>query len=88
MGSGRCHACRSMIRVSSGPEPYNVFLPSALAFAHLALAAAESLALTAGLLRQSFFLVGFVLVPFALAQRIFRALARAFMSLRRWAAVM
>jgi hypothetical protein len=28
------------------------------------------------------------LVPFALAQRIFRALARAFMSLRRWAADM
>jgi hypothetical protein len=46
------------------------------------------LALTAGLLRQSFFLVGLVLVPFALAQRIFRALARAFMSLRLWVADM
>jgi hypothetical protein len=46
------------------------------------------LALTAGLLRHSFFLVGFVLVPFALAQRIFRALAKAFMSLRLWAADM
>ena len=87
MGSGRWHACRSIIHVSSGPEPYSVFLPSAQAFAHLALAAAESLALTAGLLRQSF-LEGFALVPFALAQRIFRALARAFMSLRRWAADM
>src|ERR1039458_5118824 len=54
MGSGRCHACRSTIHVSSGPAPYSVFLPSALAFAHLSLAAAESLALTAGLLRQSF----------------------------------
>jgi hypothetical protein len=33
---------------------YSLVLPSALAFAHLALAAAESLALTAGLPRQSF----------------------------------
>jgi hypothetical protein len=33
---------------------YSVFLPSALAFAHLSLAAAESFSLTAGLLRQSF----------------------------------
>jgi hypothetical protein len=64
---------------------YNPFFPSAFAFAHRALAAAEGLALTAGLLRQSFLFAGFVLVPFALAQRIFRALARAFMSLRRWA---
>ena len=57
---------------------YNAFFLSALTFAHLALAAALSLALTAGLLRRSFFL----------AQRIFRALARAFISLRRWAADM
>jgi hypothetical protein len=65
--------------------PYSLVFPSALAFAHLALAAAESLALTAGLLRQSFF-AGFVLVRFALAQRIFRALAKALISLRLWAA--
>jgi hypothetical protein len=45
------------------------------------LAAAESLALTAGLLRRSFFLAAL-----NLAQRIFRAFARAFTSLRRWAA--
>jgi len=55
---------------------YSLFFPSALTLAHLALAAALSLALVAGLLRRSFFL----------AQRIFRALARAFISLRRWAA--
>ena len=119
MGGGRCHACRSTIRVSSDTVPHSVFLPSALAFAHLSLAAAESLALTAGLLRQSFLaglgvagvpftfahlalpsalmaalpaalirLLPFLGIPFALAQRIFRALARAFMSLRRWAADM
>jgi hypothetical protein len=33
---------------------YNLVFPSALAFAHLSLAAAESFSLTAGLLRQSF----------------------------------
>jgi len=72
---------------SGWPEAnYSLVFPSALAFAHLALAAAESLALTAGLLRQSFFLP--FLAAFTLAQRIFRALAKAFMSLRRWAADM
>ena len=39
--------------------PYNVFFPSAFTFAHLALAAAASLALTAGLLRRSLFLAAF-----------------------------
>jgi len=78
------HATHRLIQPFLSGIPHSVFLPSALAFAHLSLAAAESLALTAGLLRQSF-LKGFALVPFALAQRIFRALARAFMSLRRWA---
>jgi hypothetical protein len=63
--------------------PYNVVFPSALALAHLALAAAESLALTAGLLRQSFLAgLGVVFLAFTPAQRIFRALAKAFMSLR------
>ena len=38
---------------------YSVVFPSALALAHLALAAAASLALTAGLLRRSFFLASF-----------------------------
>ena len=33
---------------------YNLVFLSALAFAHLSLAAAESFSLTAGLLRQSF----------------------------------
>ena len=59
---------------------YSLLFPSARTLAHLALAAAESLARTAGLLRQSFLL--FFLAALTLAQRIFRALARAFMSLR------
>lgn len=98
---------------------YNLVFPSALTFAHLALAASESLALTAGLLRQSLLaglgvavaplifahrafaaaeiaarpaalnrLLPFFAMPFLLAHRIFRALARAFTSLRRWAADM
>jgi len=68
MGGGRCHACRSTIRVSSDTVPHSVFLPSALAFAHLSLAAAESLALTAGLLRQSFLAgLGVAGVPFTFA---------------------
>ena len=71
-------------------EPYSFVFPSAFALAHLALAAAESLALIAGLLRQSFFFAGLAAAcwAFALAQRIFRAFARAFTSLRRWAADM
>ena len=68
-------------KVPAMPEPYNLVFPSSLAFAHLALAAALSLALVAGLLRRSFFLAAF-----KLARRIFRALARALMSLRLWAA--
>ena len=70
---------------------YSLFFPSARTLAHLALAAAASLALTAGLLRRSFFLAGFDLpfaFPLTFAQRILRALARALMSLRLWAAVM
>jgi len=69
---------------------YRLFFPSALTLAHLARAAAASLALTAGLLRRSFFLggLGVALVPFNFANRIFRARARALISLRLWAAVM
>ena len=93
-------------------------LPCRLRLRHLALAAAESLALTSGLLRQSSLAgLGVANVPltfahldlpaalmaalpaalirllpflaaFNLAERIFRALARALMSLRRCAAVM
>jgi len=44
------------------PFLYSVFFPSALAFAHLALAAAASLALVAGLLRRSF-LAAWLLLP-------------------------
>jgi hypothetical protein len=49
-------------------SPYNVFFPSGLTFAHLAFAAAASLAFTAGLLRRSFFLAGLgvTFVPFTL----------------------
>ena len=75
---------------SASKSVYSLVFPSALAFAHLALAAADSLALTAGLLRQSF-LAGLDLAfpfAFALAHRIFRALPKAFMSLRRWTADM
>jgi hypothetical protein len=64
---------------------HNLVFPSALTLAHLALAAAASLALTAGLLRRSF-LAG--LAAFAFAHRIFRALARALISFRLWAADM
>jgi len=66
-------------------EPYSRVFPSAFAFAHLALAAAESLALIAGLLRQSFFFAGLdsVLRAFNFAERILRAFAKAFISLRR-----
>jgi hypothetical protein len=60
---------------------YNPVFPSSLAFAHLALAAAASLALTAGLLRRSF-LAGLAFWAFKPAKRIFRALARALISLR------
>jgi hypothetical protein len=47
--------------------PYSVVFPAALAFFHLARAAAASLALTAGLLRRSLFLAGLeanVVAPF------------------------
>ena len=73
----------SFLRVPANSELYKVVFPSALTVTHLALAAAASLALTAGLLRRSRFWV-----PFALAQRIFRAFASAFTSLRLWAADM
>ena len=58
-----------------GVSAYNVFFPSPFTFAHLALAAAASLALTAGLLRRSFFLVTFdvTAVPFTLAHLAFVA---------------
>jgi hypothetical protein len=46
-------------------RPHSAFLPAALTFAHLSLAAATSLALVAGLLRRSFFLDGLALaIPF------------------------
>jgi hypothetical protein len=38
---------------------YNAFFPSAFTFAHLALAIAASLALTAGLIRRAAFLAAF-----------------------------
>ena len=52
---------------------HSVFFPSAFAFAHRALAAAASLALTAGLLRRSFFLAAFgaAVVPLILAHLAF-----------------
>ena len=96
--------------------PHNLVFPSALTLAHLAFAAAASLALVAGLLRRSFLagvdlsfalahlalpaalmaalpaalirLLPLFAIPFAFAQRIFLALAKAFMSLRLWAADM
>jgi hypothetical protein len=49
------------------PQSYNVFFPAALAFAHLALAIAASLALTAGLVRRSAFLAAFGAGPLTLA---------------------
>jgi hypothetical protein len=55
-----------------------------LTFAHRALPAALMAALPAALIR----LLPFLGIRFALAQRIFRALAKAFMSLRLWAADM
>jgi hypothetical protein len=55
-----------------------------LTFAHLALPAALMAALPAALIR----LLPLFAIPFALAQRIFLALAKAFMSLRLWAADM
>ena len=69
---------------------YKVVFPSALTLAHLALAAAASLALVAGLLRRSFLLAGLsvAFAPFKPAKRTFRALARALISLRLWAGVM
>ena len=68
---------------------HNPFFPLALTLAHLALAVAASLALTAGLERRSFLAgLGVDFWAFNLADRIFRALARALISLRRWAAVM
>jgi hypothetical protein len=51
-----CHTRKKSQR--SQISPYRLVFPSALALAHLALAAAESLALVAGRLRQSFFLAG------------------------------
>ncbi|HXR07279.1 MAG TPA: hypothetical protein VN765_08110 [Candidatus Acidoferrum sp.] len=68
--------------------PYSVVFPSAFTFAHLALAAALMAALPAALIRLLPFLTGLgvALVAFVLAQRIFLALARALISLRRWAA--
>ena len=63
--------------------PYNAVFPSAFTFAHLVRAAAASFALADGLLRLSF-----LLAAFNFAERIFRALASALISLLRWAAVM
>ena len=56
-------------------KPYSLVFPAALTLAHLARAAAASLALTAGLLRRSFFLetLGVAVVPFTLAHLAFVA---------------
>jgi hypothetical protein len=64
---------------------YRVVFPAALAFFHLAIAAADMAARPAALIWRFF---GAALVPaaFAFAQRIFRAFARALISLRRCAA--
>ena len=81
---------RSIMQLGSGPEPHSPVFPSARTLDHLAFAAATCLALTSGLLRRSFLLAGFASAPaaFALAQRIFLALAKAFISFRLWAADM
>ena len=57
------------------PQRYNVFFPSAFTLAHLALAIAASLALTAGLIRRSAFLpvFGVARVPLTLAHLAFVA---------------
>ena len=54
---------------------YRLVFPAALTFAHLARAAAASLALTAGLLRRSLFFCSFAVtvVPFTLAHLAFAA---------------
>jgi len=59
----------SWLAIPASSELYKVVFPSALTLAHLALAAAASLALTAGLLRRSFFLAtfGVAVSPLALA---------------------
>jgi hypothetical protein len=66
---------QSLVNDHRIPEPYSVFFPSAFAFAHLALAAAASLALTPGLLRRSFFLTvfGVVVAPLTRAHLAFVA---------------
>jgi hypothetical protein len=70
------------MRSTTVPSVQSLLFPSALALAHLAFAAAEIAALPAALNRL------FSLAALALAQRIFRAFAKALMSLRRWAADM
>ena len=66
------------------PARYYPFFPSAFTLAHLAFVPAIMAALPAALNRLLPFLARFD----AFAQRIFRALAKALMSLRLWAAVM
>ncbi len=61
----------------AGTRFYNVFFPSAFTFAHLALAAAASLALTAGLLRRSFFLAAFTFAHLAFVAAMMAALPAA-----------
>ena len=56
---------------------YSLFFPSARTLAHLALAAAASLALTAGLLRRSFFLAAFTFAHLAFVPAIMAALPAA-----------
>ena len=62
---------------SVSPAPHNLLFPSALTLAHLDRAAAASLALTAGLLRRSFFLAAFTLTQRALAPAAMAALPAA-----------
>ena len=56
---------------SQAHPTYNVLLPAALAFAHLALAAAEILALPAALILRRFGYACFAFCPLAFAHRAF-----------------
>ena len=65
---------------SQAHPTYNVFLPAALAFTHLALAAAEILALAAALILRFFGFDCFVVFPLAFAQRALCAAAIFFLT--------
>ena len=93
MGNGLRMEARGRNRTDFGSQAelvaYSVDLPAAFAFAHLARAAAASLALTAGLPRRSAFFEAFDLtaVPFTLAHLALAPaaiLARAAADMRRF----